>query len=296
MSHRNIVIGRIIIKFDELRKLKNYIFLNRGPKSYKGEFILGEELGNFQFKTQIEMDKFIAKSDSLSDSIFYGIIQQYPLNDPIAKTTLEGIYNQMYELLIFFINLIKNPDERYEYYETYRKRNFLTVMNELIYKLETEVSGFYERPEEDWVYEGSVVSTNNNVNKPKMGLLPRGMPYVEPTFLLDPNMENSNKISLIIKGHKEKYEAQQERERQEREGSVRERRERERRVRERRERLIGPDNQPRGTPLNGKARTGSNRTIANNLRSRRAANRSRANRSAANRSANRSANRNGTRF
>lgn len=292
MSYSNRVIGRIIIKFDELRKLKNYIFLNRGPKSYKGEFILGEELGNFQFKTQIEMDKFIAKSDSLSDSIFYGIIQQYPLNDPIAKTTLEGIYNQMYELLIFFINLIKKPDERYEYYESYRKRNFLTVMDELIYKLETEVSGFYERPEEDWVLEGDVVSTSNNVNKPKMGLLPRGMPYVEPTLLLDPNMENSNKISLIIKGHKEKYEAQQERERKEREGSVRERRERERRVRERRERLIGPDNQPRGTPLNGRATVGANRRRANNLRSRRAAN-SRA----ANRTANsRAANRNGTRF
>jgi hypothetical protein len=283
MSYRNIVIGRIIIKFEELRKLKNYIFLNRDLNSYKGEFILGKELGKFQFKTPIDMDRFIAKSDSLSDSIFYGIIQQYPLNVPIVQEKLEEIYKQMYELLIFFINLIKTPYERYEYYKTYRKRNFLTVMDKLIYKLETEVSGFYERPEEDWVYEGSVVSTNNNVNKPKRGLLPRGMPYVEPTFLLDPNMENSNKISLIIKGHKEKYEAQQERERQVRERRERERQERELRERERRERLRGPDNQPRGTPLKGIARVGTNRTRANNLRSRRAANRS-SKRSAANRS------------
>ena len=284
MSYKNIVIGRIIIKFEKLRKLKNYIFLNRGLKSYKGEFILGEELGIFLFKTQTEMDKFIAKSDSLTDSIFYGIIQQYPLNDPIVQESLVNIYEQMYELLIFFINLIKTPDERYEFYRTYRKRNFLTVMDELIYKLETEVSGFYERPEEDLVYEGAVVSTKNNVNNPKTGLLPRGMPYVEPTLLLDPNMENSNKISLIIKGHKEKYEAQQERERQEREGIVRERRERERRERERRERLRGPDNQPRGTPLNGRATVGANRRRTNRRSANRSANRSAANRRAENRS------------
>ena len=279
MSDRNRVIGKIISKFDELMNLKEYIFLNRELKSYQGKFLLGEEKGTFLFKTEIEMNKFIEKFDSLSDSIFYGIIQQYPLNDPIAQTTLVKIYEKCYELLMFFISLIKNPDERQEFFDTYQTRKFLILMDELIQKLNMEVSDFYEEPEEQLVYEGAVESVNN-VNNYDLRLLPHGMPYVEHTLLLKPNMDNSNKISLIIKEHKEKYEAQQERERRERERRVRERQER---LRERRR-----DNQPRGTPLNGKARTGSNRKRANNLRSRRAANRSRANRSANSRSATRS--------
>lgn len=139
MSDRNRVIGKIIIKFDELRKLKEYIFLNRGLNSYQGEFLLGEEEGKFLFRTEIEMYKFIEKFNSLSDSIFYGIIQQYPLNEPIVKESLEKIHWQFIYLLIFFISLIKNPEERYEFYNTFRERKILIVMDELIQKLKMEV-------------------------------------------------------------------------------------------------------------------------------------------------------------